>query len=178
MRNFIFMQRDETASVITGSASAPIAPVFYTDLNNSNNTSNFQGLFDQWRLIAWSLRLKPRCTAVNLAATNTYAPPLACIVDYDDGTALASYAAATARSSCIELSATESCERTIKPHAAVAAYSGSFTSYINVEAPWCDTQSPSVQHYGFKFYMNQCNSGEIPVWDIQSRYYFEFRNVI
>jgi hypothetical protein len=37
-----------------------------------------------------------------------------------------------------------------KPHIAVAAYSGSFTSYTNIPSQFIDSSSPSVQHYGFK----------------------------
>jgi len=37
-----------------------------------------------------------------------------------------------------------------KPHVAIAAYSGAFSSFANQPSPWIDSASPGVQHYGLK----------------------------
>lgn len=37
-----------------------------------------------------------------------------------------------------------------RPHVAIAAYSGAFTSYSNQVAGWLDSASPNVQHFGLK----------------------------
>jgi hypothetical protein len=47
-----------------------------------------------------------------------------------------------------------------RPHIALAAYSGAFTSYSNVPSMWIDSASPNVQHFGLKV-ATVSNSGQV-----------------
>jgi len=60
-----------------------------------------------------------------------------------------------------------------KPHMAVAAYSGTFTSYLNAPATWIDTASPNVQHFGLKIAL--ASEGTQTYYDLTARAVFSFR---
>jgi len=61
-----------------------------------------------------------------------------------------------------------------KPHAAIAAFQGTFAGYANVESPWIDSVSTAVQHYGLKTGITVTDAAY--VYDITIRYTVSFRN--
>jgi hypothetical protein len=97
------------------------------------------------------------------------------VIDYDDATALSTQAQALDYSSALTCEGYLSQRRVFVPHIAVAAYSGTFTSFANEEAPWIDSSSNSVQHYGLKTAWTASTS--VCTYDLLIRGWFQFRNV-
>jgi len=60
-----------------------------------------------------------------------------------------------------------------KPHMAIAAYSGAFTSYSNSPATWIDVASPAVQHFGLK--MAAVSTGNVVAFQLTYRAVISFR---
>jgi len=63
-----------------------------------------------------------------------------------------------------------------KPHVALAAYAGAFTSYANRSNQWIDSASTTVQHYGMVFGVSQTTDNGITFLG-RVRYHLSFRNV-
>lgn len=178
-RNYRFVQTSSyymTVPII-GSSIANVAGGFPFNLASCNNSTAFQSLFDQYRIEAVDVTLRPRCNAFVATGTSS-PPPLYLVIDYDNVTALASAAAATEFSTCAIVEVYQSCRRVFKPRIALAAYnSGAFTGYSNAIG-WIDSAYPSVEHYGLKYFLPQCTASFTPEWDIDVKLHFQFRNVI
>ncbi len=142
----------------TVSASATQNPTFYFALTNFNIGTGF---WDQYRFDAIRFTVSPANNAIGLFTNSTSSVvPLTWVIDYDDANGLGSLSAGQAYSTCLTLNPGESAERTFRPRMAVAAYSGAFTSYANVEPMWIDAASNAVQHYGCKFWIPQATAGQ------------------
>jgi len=139
------------------------------------------GFWDQYRIQAVRFTIRPENNAIGLVTNSTtQIQPLYCVIDYDDSTNLASIAAAESYSTCIVLSAGESCERVIQPRIAVAAYNGAFGGFANLGNQWIDSASSTVQHYGIKTYVPGGAAGQtqLATWDVIVEYYIQFRKSI
>lgn len=114
-------------------------------LNQFTAPSTLLTVFDQYRfeqVEAWI-----ECDAPN----GTAAPPeLYSAVDLDDGNAPTSLAKVQDHQGAIISGGLAGHYHKWKPHVAVAAFSGAFTSYANEPAMWIDAASPGVEHYALK----------------------------
>jgi len=117
---------------------------------------------------------RPRVTMVAASAT-TNPGILVTVVDNDDSNNLTSFAQAEDYENAIVGTGIQCQTRTQVPHAAVAAYSGAFSSFANVASPWIDCTSAGVVHYGIKTAWSTTDI--VYTTDITNRYWFEFRNV-
>jgi hypothetical protein len=145
-----------------------------------DNSAAFENVFDQYRIDAIRMTCKPSNNAVGLVTNSTTTlVPLYCVIDYDNTSNLATAAAAREYANCIVLEPGESFVRTFQPRVAVAAYSGSFSSFENVEPPWIDCASPSVQHYGVKILVPGVTAAQtlLQSWDVTYEYYVSFKSV-
>jgi hypothetical protein len=176
-KSWRFIQLDDTTDVtpISGSNAATVAGSYFFILTNLSNYSSFAAIFDQYMVQAISVEIVPRFNAI--AASTTSNSPMRVVIDYDDATVLASASAAEQYASCTTIEAHESCHRTFRPHLAVAAYSGAFTSYKNEPAGWIDIASATVQHYGLKWFVPISPTTTVPVWDLKVKISICFRTV-
>jgi hypothetical protein len=139
------------------------------------------GFFDQYKIEAIRFTIAPQNNAIGLVTNSTTTlVPLYCVIDYDDNNNLGSAAAAESYSTCIVLHPGESLERTFCPRMAVAAYSGAFTSYANVQPMWIDAASTTVQHYGIKTFVPGAAAAQTQLqsWDVIVEYFIRFRKSI
>jgi len=173
-KNYTFRQLDTNGVTIAGVVGSVAGGAFQFNLNSLSNAAAFVALFDQYRIRAIRLTFLPR---TNVVSGTAYNPPLYTVIDYDDTATLGTRSAMTQRDCCTVTQVYESLQRTFTPHIAVAAYSGTFTSYANEVAPWLDCGSPSIQHYGLKWFIDSCAT-PAPLWDVEIEYWIEFRNVI
>jgi len=97
------------------------------------------------------------------------------VVDYDDATALTLPAQALDYSNALSGEGYQAQRRVFKPHVAIAAYSGAFTSFANEESPWIDNISSGVQHYGVKTAWTV--TAALQHMDVNVRMWLQFRNV-
>jgi hypothetical protein len=153
-------------------------------LNDIPQSSTFTALFDQYRIRRIDVTFAPNYSNVALLSSTqalTVTPnQLWYTVDLDDASVASPLSALQEYESikCVELGVNpEPFTVSFKPHVAVAAYSGAFTSYANQPNEWIDCGSPSVQHYGIKW-GTPCpvnTSFGIPSYNIICRYYIDFR---
>lgn len=133
----------------------------YATLNCLPDYTDLTNLFDQYRINAMELSLRPIQT---IETTSTVAgnPPLSAIIyyciDYDDSTPFAASNAGVQKMREVAsfreraLFQNKPVILSCKPHIAMAAYSGgAFTDYANMSHQWIDTVSPDVAHYGVKW---------------------------
>jgi hypothetical protein len=159
-----------TLSSSTGGIAAFAANFILSDVDQYTSLT---AVFDQYRITEVEVWLIPRLAVTTSSSQNP--GQIASVVDYDDDTTLSSLNQALDYQNCMIDTGTVGHYRRFKPHAAVAAFSGSFTSYVNVVSPWIDAASPSVRHYGVKYVTTATDA--VYVSDIFARLHFEFRNV-
>jgi len=169
-----FIQTTATPVTITSSVVGTAFGTVNFILNLIDQYTTFTALFDQYRIRMVETCFRPRATqALTTSASN---PGTLCtVVDNDDSNALTTFAQAQDYENAITGTGLQSQTRTQVPHAAMAAYSGAFSSFANVASPWIDCTSPGVVHYGIKTAWTQTDVAY--TIDITNRYWFEFRNV-
>jgi len=130
-------------------------------------------VFDQYRIAMVEITFLP---TINVATSPGYATQFVTAVDWTDSTSitinkLRDYPSAKTTEDYSKQ------VRTFVPRVAVAAYSGAFTSYMSVEAPWLDTSSPNVQHYGIKYGLAVATNAGFS-YEVSTRYHIQFRNSV
>jgi len=133
----------------------------YFTLNTLPNYTTYTNAYDQYMIKSVTLKFYPVNNMVtaqdaNNLANSQFGGFLHWIVDYDDaGIPTASDVGIDTlrrrpsykmmnihRSTCLR--------RSLRPHIAVGAYAGAFTSFKNDKSGWIDCNSPATQHYGIK----------------------------
>jgi len=170
---FNVIQMGTPVTVMTTSTLVPTFGVFtFTATNSVTQFSSWSNVFDQYRIMEIEVWVSADATpsGLSVGAQNLYS-----VIDYDDGTALASVGAALAYENVIAAPITNGQYRKWRPHIATAAYSGVFTSFKNEVSNWIDVASPGVQHYGIKFAADVTGTA----WNIRmlTRVWIQFRNV-
>jgi hypothetical protein len=152
--------------------------VYYFTLTDSGISS---GPFDQYRINCVRFTIAPQNNAIGLVTNSTTAlVPLYFVIDYDDATALSTEADALQYNNVVVLNPGESANRLFRPKMAVAAYTGTFTGYANMEPQWLDAASPTIQHYGVKVLIPGATAAQtlLQSWDVTIEYWIDFRNAI
>lgn len=145
---------------------------WYFTLNQLTQAASFGALFDQYRIAMVEVCLKTRVNSQTSLTSNSGI--LFCYEDFDDA-ALPTLGTAEQRANAQFSAGYESQVHRFVPHVANAVYSGAFTSFGNVTAPWIDCSSLTVQHYGLKAVWTPTSS--IMNWDVLARLHVQFRNV-
>jgi len=161
-------------AAFTSSTSLSVYYGTYFTINSLDQISQLSAVFDQYRIVEIEAWIIP----TNIGSTGTSGGGnglLHSVIDYDDAIVLSSEGQALDYTNVLSTPSNEGHYRRFTPHAAVAVYSGAFTSYGNVEAPWIDLASTSVQHYGLKTVVTQVNTAF--AYNVVYRYHMEFRNV-
>jgi len=154
---------------LTSSVTVPVFASISFTVNSLDQISHLTALWDQYRITLIEAWLVPNNNTAIVGGN------VASVIDYDDANNLTTYAQALDYVNVVSANGDLAHYRCFKPHCAVAAYSGSFTSFLNVESPWIDAASPSVQHYGLKF-ATPTTTAAI-VYDLTYRLHTEWRNI-
>jgi hypothetical protein len=165
---------------ITAAPTTPNTTTMYFQLSNLANATNFENLWDQYRIRAVRQSVKPQNNAIGLVTNSTTSiVDFYWVIDYDNDSALSSVNSAQEYDNCMLLTAGEDGCRTFAPRIALSAYSGAFSSFANMEDSWIDCASPSVRHYGSKFYVPGTTAAQTTnqAWDVLTEYWVEFRSV-
>jgi hypothetical protein len=158
------------ASSLAGDAMGALS----MSVSSLPNSSEFTNLFDQYRIVRLEYTFWPFQTQSTISTTAT--PVIASVVDYDDAVTPGGFGALQQYENCMVHSPYKPFTVSFKPHVALAAYSGGFTSYANQKDQWIDSSSNAVQHYGCKFATPQ-SFGTIQTWYIIGRALVECKNV-
>jgi len=136
---------------LTTSTTIPAFGAANFAVGNLDQLTSLQAVFDQYIIDFIEVWVEPNLgTGVGGAAGQAGANGIATVIDYDDSNALTTFPQALDYTNVLHLNISECHYRKWKPHIAVASYSGAFTSFANIESPWIDAASSSVQHYGIK----------------------------
>jgi len=136
-----------TASI---SNTIPILGAISMQANQFDLFSDLALAFDQYRIKEVEVYVFPTPQTAALTS-NLQTVSFLSVVDLDDATAAGSLAELSDYNSCLETTAVDGHYHRFRPHVALAAYSGAFTSYGNDVDRWLDCNSNTVQHYGVKY---------------------------
>lgn len=142
-RPYVVYQSYKQLNAFTTSTTVETFQSFTFIISSLPQLGTLTALFDQYMIESVELWIVPQATPV-------YAGELVSVVDLDDSTNLTSVDSALEYPTAKISSMTEGHYLKFRPHMALAAYSGSFTSYANVEGIWIDAASSGVVHYGVK----------------------------
>jgi len=173
-QNFFWRASTDAADLIQASTGDLNAAMNFT-LSSVYGSSDFSAVFDQYRLRAVSFTMSPR-PGPPFTGNGNIEPRLWTAIDYDDSNNVIR-SAIEQYDTCVVSPPTTGVVRTFIPRCALAAYSGSFTSYANVQDTWFDIASPNVQHYGIKVVIESGISTQIQLRAYAVSYvtYWEFR---
>lgn len=143
-------------------------------LSNAVNYADFTAVFDQYRIVAVEVEFTPYFSQVNLSAN--LQGRLFTAIDFDDVNAPATATAVRAYNTCLITPPWKSQTRTLVPHVADAAYSGTFTSFANQGPQWIDSVSSGVKHYGVKGFA-EGSTTTTSSWFVEVRLFVEFKNI-
>jgi len=130
--------------------------------------SSLTSLFDQYRVDLIEAWLVPEPQVAD--------GQFATVIDYDDASALTTFAQATDYINVVSTNVNAAHYRKFVPHAALAAYAGGvFTSFANVTKPWIDAASTGVVHYGLKTAATVTNV--VQTYDLLLRVHTSWRNL-
>jgi hypothetical protein len=171
---FRVVQSYELNALLTASNAVTTFGAVNFMVSSLDQIASLTNVFDQYRIERIEAWLIPRITNVQtspLLNTGLFHS----VIDFDDSTVLTTVGQALDYANCVVSSGTDGHYRTWVPHVAMAAYSGVFTSFANVESPWIDAVSTGVQHYGLKTAWTQCDAAYI--MDAVVRLHTVWRNV-
>lgn len=142
---------DNVSPAFTSSSTVPLGYAFNLPLNALSGYANYTVLFDQYRIEQIEAWLEPSVVA-------SLQGNLVTVVDVDDSNTPTSFGQVADHQGALIGPSNMGRYHCWKPHMAIAAYSGAFTSYSNQVAGWIDCASPAVQHYGFKSWCTLTNT--------------------
>jgi len=163
------IKRQFSAGVINASSTLPVFGAYSFTLSAFPDYNEFTALFDTYRFEA------VRVTFIPNIPTGTTPLRFYTALDYDDATPLTSIGQIQEYDS-VQTSnpnAGRSFSRVLSPKFAVAAYSGTFTSYSQ-SAAWCDAGSPGIQWFGLKYALEQGTTAQT-VYAVEVEALFQFR---
>jgi hypothetical protein len=142
----IAVTSDFTGIAFTTAVAAPTYYGAYFTLSSFADATQYQAVFDQYRFDDLEIWLESSVTGSSTVGSTI----MFSAIDLDDANVPTSVANVASKQGVITSETTTGHYHRWKPHMALAAYSGAFTSYSNAPAGWIDCASPSVQHYGLK----------------------------
>lgn len=178
-RNGISLEQSVTLEMTYVTMSAFVAsvtaglPTYFAKaftLNDFAGGTALRAVFDQYRfeqIETWFEFVSPTSGAVQF-------PELSTAVDLDDASVPTAIGQVLDRVGSVTGTGPGGHYHKWKPHVAVAAFSGAFTSYSNEPACWIDSGSPGVEHYGIKAIF--VSNGSAQAVNITTRAVITFRS--
>lgn len=186
---YAFQQAPQTALTTDangqffGAMFAQGIDLMYTDITSISlpNRSEFTSLYDQYKILSYTIEIRPRMTDYSRADSSTYGhcPTIYWVYDQDDATA------PTAMSSIMEHPKVRSSRLTkpvfitVKyPTISVALWNGGVTTaYGAKKAMWLDCNSYQVPHYGVKYAIQAAPTTDLKGYiDIRVKWRLAFKN--
>jgi len=168
-----FVQEYALGTLVTTSNAATTYGSAYFTIGGLDQVSALASVFDQYKID--EIECWVQCQ-YGSSIPDGIDVLWATVIDYDDANNLTTYASALDYVNVVQTPINTFHYRRWRPHVAVATYSGTFTSYANVVAPWIDFTSQAVQHYGLKIAAQTTpgNAHPIVAW---ARLHISVRNV-
>lgn len=180
-RELVTIQSANVAGPLSQSnAVANVYTPSFTVGNFVANLSDFTSVFDQYKIDAIEIILKPRANVSAFGTAAAYGSmqgALYSVLDFDDASPLGSIGAALNYDNVIQTEVYQPNRRCFKPRMANAVYAGAFTGFGNVADQWIDAASTGVAHYGAKYICDAGTTGMLQTWDVQIRMKIRWRAV-
>lgn len=168
-------------SIAPGALAATVGALKF-QLDQLPDFNDFTALFDQYKFLSVKLMIYPDETQV-VAGTSVFVMPrFISVIDYDD--AVVPSSAPVGATNLMQyqnvriINSARRIVRTFKPHQAVASFSaGVFSGYGNSKPMWNDLASPSIEHYGFKYWIGPPSGVQYYSWHVFAKYTVAFKNV-
>jgi len=167
-RPYRFSQIADYGTLVTTSAGGQTFGSTGFKLNDLTQASSFQAIFDQYRIAAVEVWITTTST------TGILNPPSYCtVVDYDDAVVPSNVSQLLQYTNCAEIPLICGSYYHFVPHATAVLNTGSGVE--TVPAPWINSATPAVIHYGIKV----ASYATATTFQIQcrARFHVEFRNV-
>jgi hypothetical protein len=177
--NSSLITRKET--YIFGSIAVAAAAVFNgIDFlwSSVGSATSLAAVYDQYRILRCRVDFLPVFTDIVANATGTSNPGnLHTVIDYDDAVSPANTAAMAKYSTYRTVTGVRRHRVNVKPMSAVGAYSGVvFTGFDSVYAQWHQTASPSINHYGVKYGIDDNNfAAATTIYNIEITMWYQCR---
>jgi len=139
--------RFELNQFLTTSTSVNTFYSTFFALSNFLGFAEYSGLFDQYRFEMIEVWIEPVSTQSTVMAN---IGELFSAVDLDDAVLPTLLSTISDKQNSLVTNGMDGHYHRWRPHTALAAYSGTFTSFANSPSIWIDAGSPNVQHYGIK----------------------------
>lgn len=154
-------------------------------LNDLPSSAEFTALFDEYRIDYIDVKfMYDKSVAESVPEGGSFLPIIYLVKDYDDSTPPGTdYATLLQYDNLVVRRLDKDFTVRIRPRASVAAYSGTFTSYMAAPSKaWCDCNSPSVAFYGIKYIVDGGIEGGVGTKTIGhlrmiSTYHMSFRGM-
>lgn len=146
---------------ITTSNIANTYAAYSFAINSMGSVADFTSLFDEYRVERVDVWLEPGFTSTTPAAPEN--GTMVSAIDIDDAATPSSYTNVASYPGAQDSTLPACHAHSWVPTASSAMYSGAFTSYSNVVSPWCDTNSPSIQHFGLKVAISQTTTNALNI---------------
>lgn len=171
----MMFERSYSLGNLSANSTAPTSGTIRFQLDALPNNAEFTALFDAYRILQATVTFFP-LVAMNSVASAAVSPSLYTVIDYDDDNTIA-IADALQYPSLMQSVTGSVVERTLNPVAAIASYSGTFTSYARApRTMFMDAASPSVRYYGLK-YVVDTGSNNAALWTITVRVILQCKDV-
>lgn len=181
LRNSIyFFRRNTSFATINGdNLNNPISNSYIFRLNDLPNFSEFQNLFDQYRISYVQLKFYLRLDPGAFAATSAVYPRIYWAPDYDDSATLTmAEMRQHFRMKEAALHPNRPIVMGIRPATLgltyVSGVPGSLYSYAPKWKQWLDMGSPDIPHYCMKFNIQNMTDTNYRV-DVEARYWIQCR---
>jgi hypothetical protein len=167
------IQHVEVLNQCTSSTTASTFTGLYWSLGAHDQVASFSAVFDQYRITELEFRFVPKINANNSTVSLGL---FHVVVDFDDANVLTTVAQALDYTNCKIVEGYKPITIRFRPHLAVSAFSGAFSSFANVSPMlWIDTASTNVQYYGVKTAWTLTSA--VAYYDLYVTSKIQFRNV-
>jgi hypothetical protein len=176
-RSFISRKETYNFGAITVAAAAVYNGISFL-WSSTGSAASLATVFEQYRVRQCKVRFNPVFTQNNANSTGTSNPGnLHTVIDYDDAVSPSSTAAMEKYSTYRTVNGVELLEVMVKPMSAVGAYSGVvFTGFDSVYGQWHQTASPSINHYGVKYGIDDNNfAAATTIYNIEVTMWYDCR---
>ncbi len=181
-----FTSNSAGAITITQNTNGTVMVATSFQLVDLTQASTFGALFDQYRLEAVHLKIRPRNTQsflASVASPNQEAPRVYAVIDRDDAQVLPNLSAAQEYDNCTEIFVGQALDVVLEPSPTRAIYSaGAFSGYEVVKGgssgPWIDLANTTVPYYAVKMAITplQSTSTYAWLWDVEAWYQVSFKD--
>lgn len=164
---------------VTASSAGEFGALAFT-LDSVPSYTDFTALFDKYRIVQAILQFSPLTSQFGPSTSASQYPTVYTVIDIDDNTTPSTVVELQQYDTLMVTPTSKPFQRVLTPHAALAAYSGAFTSYANAPSRmYFDCNSPSIIYYGLKWGTSPITvvSGTYQLYSIDVTLILEFTHV-